>query len=143
MIPSVAQYSMAPVHRVHAVVLPTQKKKLENLSKQQELPSFNVYDTVKLSEIDLQLPRYVLDTLVLGPKNPVLDKFNEKEVSAEIDHLLNRLKSNGISDNVINDINVATPKNIRSCSIQRTPRHITMTKRYLKDNGLLDLPFDK
>ena len=90
----------------------------------------------------MRLPRYVLDTLALGPKNPVLDKFNEKEVSAEMDHLLNRLKSNGISNDVINDINVATPKNI-SCSIQRAPRHITMTKRYLKDNGLLDLPFDK
>ena len=90
----------------------------------------------------MRLPRYVLDTLALGPKNPVLDKFNEKEVSAEMDHLLNRLKSIGISNDVINDINVAAPKNI-SCSIQRAPRHITMTKRYLKDNGLLDLPFDK
>ena len=128
------------MHRVCVEVLSTQKKKLENLSKQQEHPLFNVCDTVKLFKIDLQLPRYVLDTSALGPKNPGLDKFNEKDV---IDHLLNHLKSNSISSDVITNINVATLKYIRSCSTQRTPIHITMTKRYLKDNGLLSVPFDK
>ena len=128
------------MHRVCVEVLSTQKKKLENLSKQQEQPLFNVYDTVKLFKIDLQLPRYVLDTSALGPKNPGLDKFNEKDV---IDHLLNHLKSNSISSDVITNINVATLKYIRSCSTQRTPIHITMTKRYLKDNGLLSVPFVK
>ena len=91
----------------------------------------------------MQLPQYVFDTLSLGPKNPVSDKFYEKEVLAEIDHLLNRLKSNGISKHVINDINITTTKYIRSCSNQRTLIHITMTKCYLKDNGLLVLPLDK
>ena len=80
---------------------------------------------------------------MLGPKNPVLDKCNENKALAEIDHLLNRLKSNGISNDVINDINVATLKYIKSCSTQMTPRHFTMTKRNLKYNGLLAVPFDK
>ena len=79
---------------------------------------------------------------MLGPRNLALDKFNKQELLAEIDHLLNRLKSNGISIDAINDINAATLKYIRSCSTQRTPRHITMAKRYLKDNGLLAVPFE-
>ena len=83
----------------------------------------------------MQLPWYVLDMLPLGPKNPVSDKFNETEVLAEIDHLLNRVKSNGISKDVMYNINVATYKYIRSCSTQMTQRNITMAKRYLKDNG--------
>ena len=101
MIPSVALYSKVLVQRVLVEALSTQKKKLESLSKQQQRPLFNVYDTIRLFKIDLQLPRYVLVTLALGPKTPVLDKFNEKEV-------LNRVKSNCISNNAINDINVAT-----------------------------------
>lgn len=108
MIPRVALYSKVLVHRVRIEVLSAQKKKLENPSKQQQRPLFNVYETARLFKIDLQLPRYVLVSLALRPKNPVLDKVNEKEVLAEIDHLLNRVKSNGISNNAINDINVAT-----------------------------------
>ena len=116
-------------------ILFTQKKKLENLFQQQECPLFNVNDTVKLFKIDLQLPWYALDKLPLRPKNPVSDKFNEIEVLAEIDNLLNHLKSNSISKDVMCNINVATYKCIKNCSTQRTRRHITMAKRYLKDNG--------
>ena len=100
-IPSVALYSKVLVQRFRVEALSTQKKKLESLSKQQQRPLFNVYDTIRLFKIDLQLPRYALVTLVLGPKIPVLDKFNEKEV-------LNPVKLNCISNNAINDINVAT-----------------------------------
>ena len=63
MILIVALYSRALIHRVRVEVLSTQKKNLENLFKQQERPLFNVCDTVKLFKVDLQLPRYVLDTL--------------------------------------------------------------------------------
>lgn len=143
MILIVALYSRALIHRVRVEVLSTQKKNLENLFKQQEHPLFNVCDTVKLFKVDLQLPRYVLDTLALRPKKPALGKFNEKEKLAEIDRLLNRLNSNGNSNDVINDINVTTLEYVRSCSTQRTPRHITMKKHYLKDNGLLAAPFHK
>lgn len=116
-------------------ILFTQTKKLENLFQQQECPLFNVNDTVKLFKIDLQLPWYALDKLPLRPKNPVSDKFNEIEVLAEIDNLLNHLKSNSISKDVMCNINVATYKYIKNYLTQRTRRHITMAKRYLKDNG--------
>ena len=108
MILIVALYFRALIHRVRVEVISTQKKKLENLFKQQERPLVNVYDTVKLFKVDLQLPQYVLDTLALGPKRPALSKFIEKEELSEIDRLLKRSNSNGNSNDVINDINVTT-----------------------------------
>ena len=94
-------------------------------------------------EIDTPTPNYVLDTLAMGPKNPILGKFNQKEVLTEIDILLNNLKYENVSDDIMNDINVATLKYIKSCSNLKPPRHIIMTKRYLKENNLLAIPFDK
>ena len=59
-------------------VASTHQKKLDNLSKQQEHRLFNVHDTVRLFELDIHPPKYVLDTLSMGPKNPILNKFNKK-----------------------------------------------------------------
>ena len=80
-------------------------------------------------KFDIHPPKYVLDTLSMGPKNLILDKFNQKKLLAEIDLLLNRLGKANVSNNVLNIINVATLKYVKSCSSQRTPRHIIMTKR--------------
>ena len=79
------------VQNIHLEVTSTHQKKLDNLSKQQEQILFNVHDTVRLFELDIHPPKYVLDTLSMGPKNPILDKFNQKELLAEIDLLLKQL----------------------------------------------------
>ena len=55
------------------------------MSKEQGRPLFNLHDTVKLFELDIVPPKYVLNTLALVPKNPVLAKFDWKEMLAEID----------------------------------------------------------
>ena len=65
-------------------------------------------------KVDIHPPKYVLDTLSMGPKNLILDKFNQKELLAKIDLLLNRLGKGNIS-NVLNIINVATLKYVKSC----------------------------
>ena len=44
---------------------------------------------------------------------------------------------------VINDINAASMKYIQSCSSQKSPRNLIMAKKYLKDNNLVAVPFDK
>ena len=113
------------------------------MSKQQERPLFNVHDTIRLFEIDIHPPKHVLDMLSVGPKDSILDKFNQKELLAEIDLLLNRLGEANVSNDVLNDINVATLKYVKSCSSQRTPRHIIITKQYLREKDLLAVPFDK
>ena len=64
-------------------------------------------------------------------------------IVAEINLLLNRLGKANVSNDVLNDINVATLKYVKSCSSQRISRHIIMTKRYLREKELLAVPFDK
>ena len=44
---------------------------------------------------------------------------------------------------VMNDINVATFKYIKACSSQKPARNLTLTKRYIKENDLVAVPFDK
>ena len=133
LITSVVLYSRMTVQNIHLEVTSTHQKKLDNLSKQQERPLFNVQDTISLFELDIHPPKYVFDTLSMGPKNPILDKFNQKELLAEIDLLLNRLGK----------VNAATLKYVKSCLSQRTLRHIIMTKRYLREKDLLAVLFDK
>ena len=62
---------------------------------------------------------------------------------AELDILIKRCESSRISNAIINDINIATIKYIKACSGQKPPRHLQMTQRYLKQNSILAVPFDK
>ena len=52
-------------------------------------------------------------------------------------------KNHKVSNQTITDINVKTLTYIKKCKTLRSARNITVTKRYLKDNGLLAVPFDK
>lgn len=74
---SVTLSSRALVHRVRVELLSTQKKELENLSKQQKYPLFNVYDTVKLFQIPLTSTVCIWYVSV-RTKKTVSDKLNEK-----------------------------------------------------------------
>ncbi len=56
-----------------------------------------------------------METLSLGPKNAVLDKFNPKDVLAEVDGLMRHCKYNNVPDEVITDINVKTLNYIKKC----------------------------
>ena len=86
LIPSVVVYTRMAVHSTRKEVTTTQQKKLDNLSREQERPLFHVQDTVKLFDIGIVPPKYVTDTVALGHKNPVLTKFDQKEILAEIDN---------------------------------------------------------
>ena len=84
------------------------------LSRERQRPLFDVHDTVRICDEDIAPPRYVLDTLALGPKNAILDKFDPKETLAQIDSLLFNCKKGKVSGDIINDINVETFKYIKS-----------------------------
>ena len=60
-----------------------------------------------------------------------------------MDSLLYSCKRDGITSEVMNSINVATFNYVKVCSKQKTPRYLSMTKKYLKDKDLLAIPFDK
>ena len=131
-IPSIIFHTRQSVKQTRVNVQKTHSNKLQSLSKEQQRPLFDVHDTVKICDDDIIPPRYVIDTLALGPKNAVLDKFDPKETLAQIDALLYKCKRDKVSDEIMNDINVATFKYIKSCSKQKSPRNLSLTKRYLK-----------
>ena len=102
-----------------------------------------VKELIRIENMCLTRSKYVLDTLSMGPKNPTLDRFNQKELLAEIDLFLNRLGKANVSNNILNDINVATLKYIKCFLSQRTPRYIIITKQYLQEKDLLAVLFKK
>ena len=88
-------------------------------------------------------PKYVLDTLSLGPKNAVLENFNKNDVLSELDKLLSFCKDKNANNDLMTDINIKTLTYVKNCNKQKSPRNIQMTKKYLKDHNLLAVPFDK
>ena len=79
----------------------------------------------------------------MGPRNPVMEKFDEKEVLVELDCFLKFCNDKHVSDAAITDLNVKTLNYIKTCNKQKPPRHVQMTKQFLKDNNLLAVPYDK
>ena len=142
-LPSIIVHSRLKVRMERNEVILTQSQKLDNLSKEQNRPLFQLHDTVRLLDVDVPVPKYVLDTLSMGPKNSVLTKFDPKCFLAEMDVLLNNLQNSDITNETINNINIATLKYVKNCSKQKIPRHVKMTNRFLKENALLAVPFDK
>ena len=118
-------------------------EKLNRLSAEQGKPLFDIDNTVLCHELREMPPKYVIETLALGPKNSVLEKFDPKVVLAELDELMSYCSQKGIDDEIVNSINVKTLNYIKNCSKQKASRHVYMTKRYLKEKGLLAIPFDK
>ena len=57
--------------------------------------------------------------------------------------LLNNLQKSDVTNETINEMNIATLKYVKNCSKQKIPRHVKMTNRFLKENALLAVPFDK
>ena len=121
----------------------THNKKLVQLSEDQERPLFKVGNTVVLHQLDATPPQYVLDTLSLGPKNPVLDRFNPKDILAEVDVLMAHCKDQNIPQKIMTEINLKTLNYIKKCSKLKTSRNVTMISKYLKEHDLLAIPFDK
>ena len=89
-------------------------KKLSQLSEEQNKPLFRVENTVKLCDVEETPPKYVLETLSLGPKNSVLDKFDPKDILTELDCFLEFCNKKGIQNETITEINMKTLNYIKS-----------------------------
>ena len=81
---SVVVYSRIFRWSVRKKVKQIHDKKLTALAVEQSKPLFKVNNTVRLYNIDTP-PQYVVETLSLGPKNPVLNKFEQKDILMELD----------------------------------------------------------
>ena len=142
-IPSIVFNTRHIIYATRSTVNERHQRKLQNLSTEQHRPLFNVQDTVKLHNIDVIPPQYVMDTLALGPRNAVVDKFVHHNVLAELDLLLNKCERDKVPNDIINDINIALVKYIKQCQKQRVPRNLKLTKLFLKKHDLIAVPFDK
>ena len=75
---------------------------------------FSVSNTVRLFELDKTPPTYVMETLSLGPRNPVIERFNPNDVLVELDKFLKHFQKNCLSDEIMTDINIKTLNYIKS-----------------------------
>ena len=90
--PSVV-YSIRKEMRFHSKLISTRlKDKLAKLSERQDRPFRNgsLKDVVTLEGVELS--RFVLDVLSLGPKHPLRDNFNEGHFLADKDRLVCELR---------------------------------------------------
>jgi len=142
-IPSIVFNSRYIIHTTKKTIKQRHNRKLAILSSEQNRPLFDVHDTVRVHNLDINPPQYVLNTLALDPRNPAWDKFNKNTVLAELDLLLAKCKRDNITNNSVNDINIAVVRYIRQCEKQHIPRNLKLTQAFLKKHDLLAVPFDK
>ena len=140
--PSVTIYNYLFSKQRSAEIIKRHQHKLNTLSQQQERPLLNINNTVKILDEDIKPPEYVLQVLSMGPKQPVIDDFRAKHLLAEVDVVLRKL-SDKCSQDTLNQINISTFQYIKECKKQRPDRKVKMTKRYLRENELLAVPYDK
>lgn len=84
-IPSIILHSLYDLRILRQKQIKKLNDKLYRLSEEQERTLFNVQNTVICYNIDRIPPKFVMDTLSLGPKNAILEKFNQNDVLSELD----------------------------------------------------------
>ena len=114
-----------------------------NLSIDQDCPNAKINkNAINILNRQEQLPEYVNATLTKGPKHPIQNKFDEKAAAAAVRELIEHHESLGISQDIINDINIASYRYIQDNKKQRVDRASTYTAKYLKREKLVSLPYD-
>ena len=142
-LPSIVVYIRISRLKLRIATRQKHNHKLEKLSEEQNKPLFSVKNTVKLCDLEETPPKYVLDTLCLGPKNSILNKFEAKDILMELDCFLEFCNKKGIQNDTITEINIKTLNYIKKCKKIKESRNVILTKKYLKDKNLLAVPFDK
>ena len=113
-----------------------------DVAEKQSKPLCNVGDTVKVLD-DLKVPSKILEYLSLGPKHPILDKFNEIQFLADIDGLLHNLNSNGASKEKLDEVNALALWYNKEMKKQREDPMLNEVKKYLTKEKLKAVPFDR
>ena len=119
-------------------------KELEKqLSERQDKPLGGRNErSVKVLD-NIELPGWVHDVLSMGPNYPIRDKFNETHFLADIDIFLSQLKNQKTSGEILCAFEAAAKAYAKNVRQMPRDKAIAKTRKYLKDNGLLAVPFDK
>ena len=92
LLPSIV-YSIRKVMRDHSeLISKSLNDKLAKLSERQGRHLRNGSHNNVVTLDGVELPKFVLDVLSLGPKHPVRDKFNEVHFLADVDRLVRELR---------------------------------------------------
>ena len=94
------------VRKVNKETSERHHKKLAALATKQDKPLRGIGTTVHTIG-DIELPRWAIDVLSLGPKHPVRTKFNELHFLADADTFLAELKKEGASVDTLNEVNAS------------------------------------
>ena len=86
---SILFFTRMDIKRVRRETTDKHNNKLLVLSEEQERPLFNVKNTIIMFDLENTPPKYVLETLSLGPKNAVLNKFEPNDVLTQLDLFIN------------------------------------------------------
>ena len=89
------------------------------------------------------LPLWVREVLGFGTKHPVRDKFNEIYFLADINSLLSELKLNRLPKEKLCEIEAAAKRYAKNVKQTPSDKGVEKARKYLKDNGLVAVPFDK
>ena len=119
------------------------EKKLQFWGQQQNKPIVDKENTIKVIGDIKRPPKIVIETLKLGPRNPVLTKFDEKEILCEMDLFLEHCESRITEPEIINDLNSLTHNYIKRAKRQKQNSAIRATNEYLKKNNIKAVPMDK
>ena len=96
--------------------------KLARLSERQDRPLRNGSHKNVVTLDGVELPKFVLDVLSLGPKHPVRDKFIEVHFLADVDRLVWELRENNTDGEKLCEIESSAKwyaKNVRETPMDR------------------------
>ena len=117
--------------------------KLAKLSERQDKPLRSSNEKTAVVLDNIILPEFVRDLLAFGLQHPIRDKFKELHFLADIDSLIENLRENNVQGKKLFEIEAAAKrysKNIRETPLDRA---LAKVKKYLRDNALIAVPFDK
>ena len=94
-----------------------------------------------LDEVVLSL--WVREVLSFGPKHPVRDEFHKIHILAVIDSFFVRIEVKRLHGEKLCQIEAAAKRYARKVKQAPSDKRVAKARRFLKDNGLLAVPFDK
>ena len=122
LIPSIV-YNIRKEMRDHSELFSKRlNDKLAKISEKQDRPLLNGSHNNVVTLEGVELPKFVLDVLSLGPKHPVRDKFNEVHFLADVDRLFRELRENNTDGEKLCEIESSAKwyaKNVRETPMDR------------------------
>ena len=143
LLPSIV-YSIRKEMRDHSELFSKRlNDKLGKLSERQDRPLRNGSHNNVVTLDGVELQKFVLDVLSLGPKHPVRDKFHEVHFHADVDRIFRELRENNSDGEKLCETESSAKchaKNVRETPMDRGAKK---ANDFLKDQKLLAVPFDK